>query len=487
MKTHWPILLLLAGCALNSGVRQVDDQELMQQYQASWFTKNDRHTLLNAEGKPSVHMFYDISPEFSRDFTEVNAVLTTPQNSEHAYDVDLGSGQRHYSHSYCSQKDIWKQVGGSFYRPPFSIGYMPRVLDQLGTPQKVIIFSQKDMTGSLDTNYQRIRLIAAYVEQTCREGNCTGKNNWLSRLVFIGIDASDSSLSKVQSLEDFHGQFKWNQMKAHLENMDGRSFIGDKTYPLTRINKVFPHTEAVDYFKKNSIFLSPGELRKIQTGCFALYDRLWKEVGEERPEDRASKTVEQLNEKLQVIEELRKKSLPVGFAERFRVFAKKYYNEMSTCQKYVYPGNINGDPEVFWFYTYVGMFFRLHKEGHYFDCGKGVWQRNIFDRGGELVHNLINEIDQCSDRDLDVAMSYLPHYVKGLKLTSNAYRFVDYDNRAFGTHRKLYSWVKSTAHRYDCAKDPNVEISKSLEVFPADVSWKNRNVVDIKDELKIIH
>lgn len=487
MKTLLLSLLMLVACTSKKNPRDVDDQELMLQYKPAWFTVNPDHTLLDSQGSPATHLFYDVAPDFSRDQKQVNAIITTGEASDHAYDVDLSSGQRHYSHSYCPQQDAWKQESGTFHRPPFSIGYIPRVLDQLGSPQKVIVFSTKDKKELIDLTYQRVKLVAAYVEQICREGNCLGKNIWMSRLVFIGVDNEDPSFANVNTLADFQKRFKWPEVKAYLENIDGRSFLGEQTFPLIKINKAFSLEEGSEYFRKNSIFLSENELKKIQSGCFTLYDRLWKDVGMERPEDKPARTTAELNTKLLLKEDLKKKKLPVGFAARFESFTQKYFNEMATCEKYVYHGNINRNPEAFWFYTYAGMFFRLHKEGYYFDCRKKTWQQNLFDSNGKLVYDLKKGIQECSERDIDLAMNYMPNFLKSLKVTPSFYRFVDYDSRTFGTHRKLYSWVKFHSRRYDCSNDPNPVIVRELEVFPPDVKWISRSVIDIEDELKIIY
>ncbi len=103
------------------------------------------------------------------------------------------------------------------------------------------------------------------------------------------------------------------------------------------------------------------------------------------------------------------------------------------------------------------------------------------------MHNLPQHIDGCDEKDLDQAMNYLPNFIKGLKGFPNYYRFIDYDTHAFGTHRKLYSWTKQSSRRYDCSVDPNVAIKRDLELFPEEVSWKERDVVDIEDDLKIIY
>lgn len=458
----------------------------MTTFSNNWFSKNLNHSIVNTNGEPVPHIMFDTTPEFGIEEGVVNVAIAVPEGSAHAYDIDLSSGQRYFTHSYCKQSDVWNLYSGSINRPVFSIGYMPRVLDQLGEPQKVIVWSTR--SGFRDTttsNYHKVKLITAYVEQHCPEGNCLGKNNWLSKLVFLAVDAEDKNLNWISTSAEFKKKIDWEKAKAYLENIDGRNFIGEQTYPATRVGQLIEYDEAFSYFKKRSIFLTDTELKKVQNGCHALYDSFWEEVGKEHPEDKPATTAEELTAKLKLREAIRKKRLPVGFAERLQVFTRKYYNEFSTCEKFVYHGNINRDREAFWFLSHMGIFFRLHREGYYFDCRHKTWQRNVLNDKGEPVYDLKRDIEFCREAEFDQAMAYLPNFLNGLKGEKEYFRFIDYDNHTFGTHAKMYSWVKSRNRKFDC-KDPNTEIRKELRVYPEDVKWKERNIKDIADKLKLI-
>lgn len=480
------LLINLSGCSWRS-TATTNSSELISIFSNNWFATNPNHSLVGQNGEPVPHMMFDTTPEFTQDERTVNVLIATPQKSEHAYQFDLSSGQRFYSHSYCKQKDIWHQHNGTYYKPPFSIGYIPRVLDQLGEPQKIIVWSNRsNFASSVSFNYFKTKIVGAYVEQVCPEGNCIGKSNWLSRLVFVGVDAEDTSIAVINSTEDFKKAFNWEVSKANLENIDGRNFMGDKTFPQIRIGQLIEYGEAFDYFKKRSIFLTDAELKKIQKGCHALYDTLWTEVGAERLEDKGADTKEELTAKIKEIEELKKKKRPIGFASRLTSFTKKYYNEISTCDKFVYHGNVNKDREKFWFLSYMGIYFRLHREGYYFDCRSKTWQRNTINVAGELMYDLKNELGQCKVADIDRAMEYLPNFLTGLKGEREFYKFLEYDNHTFGTHQKMYSWVKVKSRRFDCRQDPNIEVRKETRVFPEEVSWRPRHSKDTYDD-KIIY
>ena len=484
-------VLALLGLASCSFFRSDKDQaqELLTPMESEWFGFNVKHALTSREGGPQPHHFFDIKPDLSKKSQYINAFILTPEGSDHSYQFDLSSGLRYYSHSYCSQSDVWNQYSGSIKKPGFSIGILPRYLDQMGEPQKVIIYGgKKRFSKNIDFHEYRVRLIGAFVEQHCPEGNCLGKSNWISRLVFLAVDPEDPKFADVINLEAFQKKVDWKEPKAVLENLDGRNGGSGSNYPAIRIGELIKFDEAIYFHESRSVYISPSESGKIRKGCQNLYDQLWDQVGKELPEDKPAKTVDQLRAKLKLIEELKKKKLPIGFAARFKSFTKKYFSEIATCQRFVYSGNINQDAEKFWFLSYINLFYRLHKEGWFYDCRTHSWQKNVINNLGKQVYDIKTDMNECKEKDLDLAMDYLPNFLAGLKNSEHVYfKFVDYDNHAFGTHQKLYSWVKVKSKYYNCCTDPNIKIRKEIKVFPEDVKWKNRDIKDIEDEMKIIY
>lgn len=487
LKSLTLLALLATGCSFFKSHH--NSEELVSFIEPKWFAAKPHHTIVDSEGKHQAHLFFDVHPELNATGNFANVVVVTPENSEHAYTLDLYSGQRHFDHPYCKQKDIWNVYNGSVGIPKFTVAAMPRTLDQLGEAQKVIVFGGGKKLGTFpDSQFHRVRLIGAYVEQKCPEGNCLGKNNWLSKLVFLAVEPNDKSMEKIQTLDDFRKKIDWVEMKATLENMGGYNGLGDITYPAVRIGQLIPLEEAVDYHKKRSIFLSVKESQKIQDSCTSLYDRLYSEVGMERPEDKPSATVEELNAKIKLKEELKKKRLPDGFAARFVAFTKKYSQEMASCERFVYHGNINEDREKFWFLSYMGIFYRLHRDGYYFDCNRKSWLKNVLDNNGKMIFDLKEDINKCNEKAIDTAMDYLGNFLTGLKASGGPYyKFIDYDTHSFGTHRKMYSWVKVHPRKFTCSNALNETVKKEMRIFPEDVSWKPRDVKDIADKMKIIY
>lgn len=473
-------LLLLGGCSgWKSDKYEDHPAELISMFHPKWFEANSEHSVISSStGIPESHLFFDLTPEFSMDNRQVNVVITTPAESEQNYRLDPVSGQRHYAYSYCSNN-----------LPSYSIGHIPRMLDQLGTPQKVLLFgSNKKVRDLMSYNFFRVRLVGAYVEKTCPEGDCADNRGLLSRLVFLAVDPDSKDMRDVKELADFLKKVEWKELRLALESIDGKNFSEGRTFKYISVGKPLPFGEAFDFFKGHSIFISDNELKKIKSGCHALYDKLWNEVGLEHEEDKAAQTIQELKEKIKLRDELKKQGRPIGFAKRLESFTKKYFDEVATCNKFVYAGNINKNPDKFWFLSYMNLFFMLHKDGYYFDCRGQSWQRNLLNNRGISVYDIKVGIEDCDEGDLDLAMAYVPNFLTTLRLgTIEMYRFVDYDNHVFGAHSKLYSWVKIPVKKFECTGDQNAQITKELSIFPEDAKWKTRKIKDIESDMKIIY
>lgn len=452
-----------------------------------WFSVNKNHSLQDIKEEPKVHLLFDSEGALQADSKLVRVMVETYAHSPSAYIIDQLSGQRYFSHAFCKQDDIWK-TSNTVNRPSFAVTIMPKALDQLGLNQKVIVFSKRKEFSEEDRNFPKeVRLVGSYIEQICPSGNCLGKDNWLSRLVFLAVDNEDSFFNEVNDLSALHKKVNWEKVKAEIENLAGQNHIGEKLFPAVKVASLVEINEALDYFKKRSILLDNQYLAKIQRGCFILYDRLWTEVGKMRPEDVAANTQEELSKKLKGIEKLKEKRKPYTFAQRLASFTEKFSSEITTCSRFVYHGNINQDQEKFWFLSYMDIYYRLHRDGHYFDCLTKRWTRNTFDINGKRVHDLKKDIHLCSNKDIDTAMNYLPNYLKSLAGEPHYYRFIDYDNRGFGTHEKIYSWVGVQNLKMACSKDVNEDIKKQTKIFPDEVRWKEREANDISKKNKIIY
>ena len=73
-------------------------------------------------------------------------------------------------------------------------------------------------------------------------------------------------------------------------------------------------------------------------------------------------------------------------------------------------------------------------------------------------------------------MDYLPNFLSGLRGQEEYFRFIDYDNHVYGSHSKIYSWVKVKNLKLQCSSNPNEKIMSEMRLFPEDIKWKPRNV-----------
>ena len=127
-----------------------------------------------------------------------------------------------------------------------------------------------------------------------------------------------TSCRDIRDIESFSSLQSWEKLQTTIQNMDGRNFSVDRTYPYIRARKLIPFRESIQLFRKRSAFMSDTEIKKIQKGCHSLYDKLWDEVGKDRVEDMPANNQDELKKKVQARESLREKKQPVGKLARFR-------------------------------------------------------------------------------------------------------------------------------------------------------------------------
>ena len=171
------LTVLLLSCSSQKKSREQEAEELISIYEPKWFSVSEKHSLRDREGRIQPHLFFDLSPEFAEKEQLANIVVTTAENSHLAYNVDLISGQRYYAHSYCNQSDVWNQKSGTFGRPYFSIAYMPRVLDQMGEPQKVIVFALSEPDFS-NLEFNTVMSVINYSPLTSSQLSPRGRNRF---------------------------------------------------------------------------------------------------------------------------------------------------------------------------------------------------------------------------------------------------------------------------------------------------------------------
>jgi len=479
------LIISFVSCSKLRTVENLEDApEMISLLEPHWFSDGEEHSLKNSDGEPSIHLFYDAKPAFSKNKKFVNTLIITPAGSEEIYDLDILSGQKYFSKKNCPE-----------FKLPFSIGYIPRTLDQLGTPQKVIIFGdEKKIHNRPEYSFFRVKLLGGYTERVCPRESCTDNSSWITRLVFIGVDFQDAVHSKMNDLDQFHAAYSWPEIKKNLIKI--ADFKHDKLDQSSnvQIGEPFDLEKGFDFFKRNSIHLSLKELSAVKKNCHSLYDKLWNDVGVEREEDLPAKNIEELKKKVKKIKELESQGIKVGFAKRLHEFTKVNFDSIVTCSKFVYAGNLQKNKDKFWFLSFMNFFYHLHKVGYFFDCPRNNWQRNSFNGQGELNYEIKSGLQVCHEENIDKAMDYLvSSFLQKLKGQNREYyRFIDYDNHQKGTHKKIYSWVKMKPGEFTCdgEKDQNgvYQTNKSgLILFPEDIKWNLRKKMDLATQDKIIY
>jgi len=450
-------------------------ESLVSSIPARWFETVDRFSLKDSKGAPIPHLFFDTFARVNPKEKTLNFIALTPEGHPTEQGLDLASGQLYLKRKYCVQSDAWNRYEGEINLPPFTMGVVPRVLDQLNTPQKIIVFGQGGYYRKyFKRNFFDARVVGAYVEQTCPHGACVTKGSWLSRLVLIGVQKENKTYQSVKNVEDLKKLVDWPKIRAFIENGQGHNLIVEKFYPAVRMGAVVDASQAFRFLKDYSHFFTNLKLKQMRIGCYKMYDYLWKDfsIGLAQRNGKA-KEKKELKDKNIIFVEGEEKNKTSGFHKRFYKNFKRYHERYKTCSKYILPSSVNANPDRHWFFSFLTGYHKLHELGYFYDCKRGGWASNPYISKKEQVVPLDEQFRSCGEASFNRAMKTLPHFLNTLKERSkDSYRYVDYDNRAFGTHSKIYSWLEHDNKILSCSKDEKGEFFKhKLPTFPKDIRW----------------
>jgi inorganic pyrophosphatase len=458
-------------------------ESLVSKVQAKWFKSNDSYQLRSFSGVVSPHMLFDVDPDINKEEATLNFVVSTPEGADYGFEIDQTTGQHYYSKKYCSQDDIWEKLDRPINKANFSVGIVPRILDQLGEPQKIIVFGSRDYYKKhFKTNYFDARIIGGYIEQICPYGGCLNKGEWKSKLVLIGVQVNHKSYKDVKTFSDLQEIVDLDYVKASIENVNGVNQISGNFYPAYRMGGVVSGTQALDFLDRNSIFLTSEKTKKIQSSCFSLYNKIWKDIGRKSSYEVAMNTLNKTDnistkEYTNKLSELGK--LPRNlFYKRFIRKFKIYEHDYKTCMKYVYPSNLNLSKEKHWFFTYYSAVNLLHGLHYSYDCNRKVWAKNPKMSSGLRLVKSSKEFRGCSSVEIDSAFTRSVSFLQTLQDNGHeSYRYIDYDKGSAGSHSKIYSWVKTSNKKMNC-EDGSQASKKLYNLFPADIKWKKRAIVN---------
>lgn len=453
-------------------------KEIVLTIEPKWFDTAKRFKLVSQTGENEPHLFFDVNPDTNLKEKKINFIATTIQDEKYGYELDLVSGKHYVSNAFCSQDDIWKKVS-SVDRPPFTEGVIPRYLDQLNKPQKIIVFGESDYyKKNYQDNFFEAKIVGGFIEQSCPSGVCTDPTSWLSRLVLVGVQPENSKYKKITNMKELMEVVDWKNVEAFIENGKGKNYLMEKFYPGFRMGAVVDGPQALSFFMKNSYFFSVDRMKNLKFSCYKLYDYTWKTLSFESILEKPATTKDEINQKALLIEKIRKENRQdVFFSQRFMTLYKKFQSKYETCFEYVYPASINDDRKRFWLFSYLQAFSHLQKLGYYFNCSRNAWEVNPRIEKDKRLYSLKDQFRDCSSRSIDLAFEFAVNYLKTLKLDYKpSYRFVDYDRINMGTHNKLYSWVKSSGKALSCSDKEVRDFSANLETFPKDIFWDKKEV-----------
>ena len=444
-KSYLILLPLIMACSFISP----DKVERMAPVEATanWFKVPERFSFNSLEGELLIHPFFDLVPFSSREDNGVNFVALNAAGSRVAYEFDLLSGRSYFIFPYCHHIDIWKSYLGLISAPPYTEGIVPRLVDQLGQAQKIIVFGADNYYQSLGTEKfrisNRVRVVGGVVEQYCQDHPCNEDHTWLARLILVAVDPQDKKFSDVFELEELKKVVSWNYVRAFLQNGKGHTHNAAGVFPAYRlIGTGLSAKDALKTARDKGHLFKFEELQTMQRSCHKLYDYLWDET-----------------------EKIRKTS--GKFAPFFYKFYTKFLDRYMTCAKYVRMSSINNDLRRHWFFAFITGFFKLDQLGHIYQCSAGNWVPNPYLPNGKRVYDAALEYKTCKTEQLNSAFDQIPVALTGLVQGEQThFKYLEYDDVAGGSHQKIYSWVDISGKRLRC----NEKISSTI--FPKDISWE---------------
>ena len=489
-------LLIIGGCSFGKKDSRIGDSDYKKSFVTSvspyWFKTLERYQLQDNGGLPQANLFFDVLPAFEKNKNTLNFIVTTPQGSEYGYELDVASGQLFVNRQFCKHNDKYERTPKTIYKPPYTMGIVPRLYDQLNTPQKIIVFGSPDYYSQFfRSNFFEAKIVGAYIEQYCEIGSCVSADDWLSRLVLIGVQPDSKKFGKVKNVTELVPMVEWDEVVAFIENGNGSNLFGEDVFPAYRMGALIDASQALYFLGENSVILGNEQLKKTRLSCYKLYDYIYRYLNLKKEQftksDQETSQENRLlvgNEQFQSVQVNQFKQIEksLNFHQRFFRTFMKYHEQYKTCVKYVYPSNVNDDQDRHWFFAHYSAFHLLHDLGYYYECGRGGWVTNPLIEPGKRAISVKNQFRGCSGAQVDKAFRQSVILLNNLKdKRRTSYRYITYDNYPFGTHEKIYNWVKHDNKFLECTEDKNnLFFRDKLRSFPKEVRWKNKSKEDRK-------
>ncbi|MCR9202960.1 MAG: hypothetical protein NXH75_00145 [Halobacteriovoraceae bacterium] len=461
------------------------------------------------------HPFFDLTSFRTKENLNISYYLTTKPDSAHEYDLDLVSGELYRKRTYCEQKDIWESYSGEINRPTFAMGIVPRLLDQTNEPQSIWVFGKKELFFDSEVNgraqSQRARIVGGFILQFCENYPCRTYQDWLSRLILVGVNPYDSRFEDVKTMEELKGKVDWSYIKAFAQNGFGRTIKGTLPEPAYRMVGEVEAEKALNFAFKSGHNFSFNEINSLRKNCFYLYDYIWRsqekvrenmkskalaqdklaiEMRRKAKEIRAQKTMASQTVFSVEVKDIAKSEASVegqnaliDFRRFFLYFYKNYGERYRTCSRFVRPANHKENPDRAWFFAFLTNFLNVEELDYYYLCVRRSWLTNPRLTNGKRRFDP-NQERRCSTQDIDEAFEQSVTVMASLRGANAAHhRFIEFDTGIGGSHRQIYSWVPETGKKFSCDAR---KLEETLPIFPIDVSWKDYNVQGQRGRLDII-
>jgi hypothetical protein len=497
------IFVIIIFVIFNSSCSNLEQEELKTiKGLAQWHRVPKRFSFKDWEQNYIVHSFFDLLPFANTSENTINFIISNPYQSRYNYKLDLVSGKLFKKHLNCKHDDIWNKYQGSIHLPPFTRGYIPRLLDQLGAPQEVIVFGnedryQKSFSNNKNNESHRIRIIGSTILQYCSSYPCSNRSSWLSKLVLIAVAPEDKNYKGVTNLEEIKKIIDWDYVISFLQNTDGHK-VQDKE-DLDRPS--FRTFGEIDGSKSLSFALEKGhlftfkELKELKNSCHLLYDYIWDSITKVKDnltaEEKVDAYVKKLKSSTVIDDEVHSQATKVekhlkDFSSFFTYMYNNYNEQFYTCSQFVRASNMYENSERHWLFTYLSLYMKMEKIGFSYSCTRKAWLTNPLKNDFTQTFDPIKLRGSCSDQRLDHAFETA---ISHLNILSNGgkdhFRYIEYDLEEGGTNERIYSWVFDTGKRLRCT-DNDLNKYQSMKVFPSDVKWKsfsrmyhlNRNLDD---------
>lgn len=448
------IAFFLISCSTTAP--KVEEKHEEHPITAHWLKIPLRFALRDKNDDYLTHPFFDVDPAFRKEKRTLNFFVTTPEDSSYKYNLDMYSGRLYKEHDLCPVDDIWESYKGDVEKPNFTQGIVPRISDQNGNPQRIIIFGNKKYTEKFKydpTSYDSARIVGSVVLDSCQSYPCNQKSKWKNSQILVAVNVRDVELSNINSLDELRPKVDWTYARSVLENQDGVHQVGRKYYPAFRISRELTPEDTINYFERYSSQVKIAELLKWREECFKLYDGIWGKAEKIRGE---------------------KKGQQEKFLAFFKDFYKKDFNQFYSCQKLVRPANINEDPRRLWFFSFIQAFANLEKANFFYNCSQKSWSYNAKVDNEHFLNDQSKELERCSARNFE---KIFDQSINGLALlknqTNKSFRFVEYDTQRGGSHQKIYAWIADEGRSQACKNKKRDTKENQFDLFPQDVVWQS--------------